>query len=310
MTTAQSNRERMGDRTLNVLTQGSTIYQGSPQFQGYVTAHSGNLTKVREWKNKQAIAIEIKGMTEVKNAFRAFIAGDVSVIIGAIRSLSTDTGNSELWQSVNYSNSRLAKSKETIFIADCTQVLNVATANAAPLVPYGVTAQMITNLGADILTYQGMMTKGTTKRADVATYTLNLKNAIKKMMTHLQRAVDNSIKQFKSAAPDFVNSYKTARVVINYAATETGAHGKVTDKDTSQILKGVIVEIVELQRLASTNSHGVYEFRRLQEGNYTIRFRKNGYIITEMPLLLEKDKFKQFDMEIEHQPVSVPAAVV
>jgi hypothetical protein len=307
MTIGQSNRERMGSTTLNVLNEGADVYAGSDQFKGYVDLHEGNLNSVRNWINKQAEAIMIKGMTQDKNALRLLMVGDLTVIIGAVKSLATDTKNNTLYESVNYSDSRLLQKKESIFIADSTQVISVATANQTALLPYGITSTMLTNTAADILTFQGMKTQGNTKKSNIKVYTLNLKTSVKTMMTHLKQAVDNSIKQWKSVAPDWVNAYKAARKIINYAAPETGAHGKVSDSSTTQLLKGVVVEIVELNRLTSTNERGVFVFKRLEEGTYTIRFRKSGYIIAEMPIKLVKDRFTQFNMTIEHQPVRVPS---
>lgn len=304
MTTPQSNRERMGDSVMNVLNENAPVYQSSPTFINHVDQHRDNLADVRNWKNKQAEGIEIKGMTRDKNALRGLMVIDALVIIAAIKALATDTENEELWASVDYSETKLRKSKETIFIADCTQVKNIATENAAALVNYGVMAQMITNFGADIMAFQTIMTKSRTKRVDVSTFTKNLGTSVRKMMTHLRKALDNSIKQWSSVAPDFVLSYKSARIVIDYGNTSTGIRGTVKDQQTGRKLKNMIVEIVELQMLTSTNERGVYTFKRVDFGKYTLRIRGEGYITTEIPnVQLEDGTLKDFDIEIMHQPM-------
>ncbi|MEP7169434.1 MAG: carboxypeptidase-like regulatory domain-containing protein [Bacteroidota bacterium] len=307
MTTAQSNRERAGDAVKNCFIQFENDYQNSQKFKDYVNRHTANLDNVHKWSALQEDELNIIGITRSKRALRMLMVIDGEVIIGAIRALSDDPKDDELAASVNYSPTFLRTCKEGKFIAACTKIKTVANDNAAALIPHGISTQMLTNWSADLLSFINIKPKSRSGIATVATYTKNLAAAIKKMMSDMNGVITDSIKQFAAASPDFVNTFKNDKKVVDYGNTATGVHGRLTDKKTTQRLKNMVVQIVELGLLTSTNSKGMYEFLRVPMGNYTLLFRGPNYIPVEIPVMMEDGKLKVVDMEIEHVPVEVMA---
>jgi hypothetical protein len=221
----------------------------------------------------QEDALDIIGITRDKKALRMLMVADAEVFIAAIKALADNPKNDELASSVNYSKTFLEDCNEGKFIAACTKIKTVAGDNAAGLLPHGIRAEMIANWGADVVSFGKIKPKGRAATATVATYTKNLAAVVKKMMSDMNGVISNSIKQFAAASPNFVNAFRNSKKIINYGDTATGVHGKVTDQKTGQKLKNMIVEIVELEMLTSTNVRGIYEFLRVPMGNYTLRFR-------------------------------------
>ncbi|MEO5569799.1 MAG: carboxypeptidase regulatory-like domain-containing protein [Bacteroidia bacterium] len=305
MTTAQSNRERAGDAVKTVFTQNSTVFESSDKFKEYVLRHTNNMKDVWKWRDLQEDALDILGITRDKKALRGLMVIDGGVIIGAIKALADDAKNDELAASVNYSASFLKNCKEGKFIAACTKVKTVSEDNAAALIAHGISAQTLTNWSADIVSFENIKPKGRAKKTTIVTYTKNLAAAVKKMMKDMNGVINDSIKQFAAAAPDFVNAFKNGKKVIDYGSPGTGVLGHVTDKKTEQKLKNIVVEIVELERMTSTKAKGYFEFLHVPDGNYTLRFRGPNYIPTEIPVRVKEGAFSRVDMAIEHQPVTV-----
>ena len=303
MTTTQSNKERMGDTIANILRNNAAAYASSTTFIAFANLHTINLGTVRKWKNLQEEGMEIIGINRNKKAYRYLIAFDAAIIIAGITNYANFVKNNEIKSSVDFTQSFLEQCKETRFTSCCSQVLKVAQAHASSIAAYDITPAMITNFEADLRTFESMMTKGKTKQVQVSVFTKNLAASIKAMMFNINTSMVLGIKSFRNSAPDFVNEFTTGKRIPQLSGTATGVHGRVTNKDTEQRLKGIIVEIPELGLSTSTSSTGMFEFKRLPMGNYTIRFRAPGYMTTELPLFLVDGKLKVMDVTIQKQGV-------
>lgn len=311
MTTNQNNKLRMGDAVMNVLTENAPVYQTNPVFITNVERHETNRNDVRHWRDKQEERIAIKGLTRDKSSLRDLMVYDEDLLISAIKTYANETGNQELYELVNFSPSELRRMKENRFVAASTNVNTVLTTHAVPLQAYGITDEMRTKFAADITAFQNIMSRTRTMISGSSVFTKNLQMAVKKMMTHLKQILDNNIRQYKTSHPDFVQAYFNSRIIVDYGNTHTGIHGRITDSKTDQKLKGVIVRVLELEDTwTATDRNGMYRFKSLPAGTYTLTFRAEGYIPMEIPdVKLEQGKYIVKDFTIEHQPVGVPAFV-
>lgn len=309
MNIVQSNQERMSGSVLDTLNSNNPIWANNPLFAQQVETHEGNLAEVRKWRDKQADLIMIKGLTRDKHILREITTDEAVRIIAAIKTLANATNNQSLFESVNYSPSKLMKLKENTFIASCMQVLAVANTNAAALVPYGVTAAMLTLFADDVDAFQDIYSKTRSKRVVVKGFTTNLAAAVRKMVSFLKNVVDYSIEQYVVSEPGFVNDYRVSRKIVNYGNTHTGIRGTITNKETGQKLRNIQVTIMEIGMNAYSNVRGVYSFGDVPFGKYTLRLHGTGYSITEIPnVQLHEGKMMDYDIELmpEHAPVPVP----
>jgi hypothetical protein len=310
MNDVQNNQERMGAVTLDTLKLGASIYVGNPVFKGHVETHDSNLITVRAWRDKQEESRSIPGITRDKNVLRSLNTITAMAIVSACKSLASDTKNNELLKSVNFSTSSLNKMREGSYVAACRLIQSTAAAKATSLLAYGITPAMLTDLTNDTTAFENMSSKTRTKRSSIVVYTANLQKSIKTMLNHLKQNLDFSIKQFLPAHPDFVEAYFVSRRIVNYGNTHTGLRGTIRNEQTGMKIKNALVEIVELNKITSTNNKGVYYFGQLPMGKYTIRLRAEGYITTEFPeVQLHDGKLRDLDLTIAAVPASMPVHV-
>lgn len=311
MTTNQSNQERMGSVVSDTLASNNAIWSSNLVFSGHVATHNANLQKVRLLRDKQMEQMDIIGITRDKNILRTFIIDQAIVIIGALRTLAHDINDNSIYSGVNFSESKLKTIKESIFLAACNQISTVAGTHSAALLPYSITAAMLNDFAADITSFQSLYSKTQSKKIIIKGYTADLAKAVKTMCSFLKKVIDNNIKQFKAANPDFVQAYFNSRKIINYGNTQTGIRGTITNVNTGQKLKSIQVTIVELGMVAYSSVRGVYYFGKVPFGKYTLRMRGKNYITTEIPgVQLHDGKLMDYDITLMPDvPVPTPVPV-
>ena len=80
---------------------------------------------------------------------------------------------------------------------------------------------------------------------------------------------------------------------INSKNPNANCQIQVTTKD-GHPLEGVIISIAESEGkhrdiAAMTNASGEFDFKKLEKGQYTLLFNKEGYTLKYVPILLNQD---------------------
>jgi hypothetical protein len=124
-------------------------------------------------------------------------------------------------------------------IGICNTVLAKASANAAAIAPYCVTAAIITEFQAAITAYSATPAKPAAAKSQTKTATENLTRLFKEADEILTKRLDLDIELFKTSKPDFYSQYKTARIIIATGVGATSVLGSVTVAGSGEPLKGV-----------------------------------------------------------------------
>jgi hypothetical protein len=314
MTRNQQNSKTMGNSVTETLQQNSPVWSGSPVFSDSVTQHGDNMNVIADWENKQASAIEIKGLVRDKNILRTLMIGEAVIIVSAIKAFAEHTNNQQLAMSVDYSKSKLAQMSEDNFLAACNNIKAVAAANAAALIPYGVTDQLQEDFAGDLVAFDSIMKKPKAMRGQAKTYTAKLKLAVLAMTLYLRNTMDNLVKSMY-AGTDFASYYFNSRKTYKQLSPATGFRGTVYNHDNGNVLANVIVEMVDYPNpgdveIRSTNSKGNYAYLQVSADKVTLRVRAAGYTTAEMEVTLGSGKITDFDIRLMPQPAPVPQPVV
>ena len=96
---------------------------------------------------------------------------------------------------------------------------------------------------------------------------------------------------------DFFDAYENAHKVVDYGVNGTGVRGTVTSPNGMKI-HNAIVELVEDNRIKTTNSRGTYSFKRLDMTSCTIRVRSPKYDTMEMVVNLVAGKLTEVDFKM------------
>ena len=309
MNRKQLNQQATGNAVTETCNTYNSVWSGSVLFSGNVAIHINKMGEISVWQGKQAEAIEIKSMTQNKRIMRGLMTTDGLILVTAIKALAAENGDVELAGSVDYSRRMLNRMNDSQFLTACAKILLVTNNNKAALAAHNVTAAMITNFTADIATYTSISPKARAKRTDTATATFNLGNAMRDMLNHLKNKLDLNIEMFKNTP--FYTAYKNSRQVIDLGNNGSGIKGTVTDKATGRVLKGILVEIVELNRKKFSNVRGNFSFKQVPTGNYTIRVRGENFVTTEFTdVQLIPGTLIDFDMVIEENVVKMEVGKV
>ena len=262
--------------------------------------------------NRDAQTLETTGITTDKTAKRAAMTDKTLFMENRLQSYANVVNNPELLESIKYSASDLKKSRDTDVVGICNTVLAKATANAAAIVTYGVTAVMITELQAAITAYSATLAKPMAAKSQTKTATENLAKLFKEADDLLTKRLDLDIELFKTSKPDFYSQYKTARIVISTAGGATSVLGNVTIAGSSEPIKGATfsftIENNGLMKAATAEttkpivkkSATKGNFRtKLPEGIYNVIVKKIGFKEQSMTITVANGETTNLKVELE-----------
>jgi len=112
----------------------------------------------------------------------------------------------------------------------------------------------------------------------------------------------------KDAAPSMRRKAREYGVVYRLSGAEQptpdeyAIKGTVTDQATAQPLADVEVTVVETSATVLTNLAGEYLIPTTPAGNYTIRFKKDGYTVLELPTTVTAGQITELNAELIPQP--------
>lgn len=232
-------------------------------------------------QNRDAQTIETTGVTTDKKNKRALMSEKAAFIQNRIQSYANVVNNVELLESVNYSTTKMAMARDTDIVGICNTILSRASANAVALVPYGVTAAIITELQAAITAYSAMVAKPKTVKSQTKTATENLTKLFKEADELLTKRLDLDIELFKTSKPDFYSQYKTARIITPTGGGATSVVGNVTVAGSGEPVKGAIFTFVAenngTQKTAAAKTAKPIVKKSAEKGKFRAVLPENTY---------------------------------
>jgi len=85
------------------------------------------------------------------------------------------------------------------------------------------------------------------------------------------------MKIFEDTHPDFYNTYRNAREIIDARTTTTQLKGKITSQTDNTPIEAAQVTILELEKTFKTKPTGRYLFKPIPNGKYTIQITAEGF---------------------------------
>ena len=248
-------------------------------------------------QNRDAQTLETTGITTDKTAKRNSMTEKTLFMINRLQSYANVVNNPELLESIKYSASDLKKSRDTDVIGICNNVLAKASANAAAIATYGVTAAMITELQTAITAYSATLAKPKAAKSQTKTATENLTKLFKEADELLVKRMDLDIELFKTSKPDFYSQYKTARIIIPTGGGATSVLGSVSLAGSGEPLKGVsftfVAENNGMMKAASTETVKPIVKKSADKGKFRASLPENTYRV-----IIEKIGFKSQEVTI------------
>lgn len=163
---------------------------------------------------KQSSAAVTTGLATDKKVSKNTLSRTASIIAGQIFAFAAKNKNNLLKEAVDFSATDLRRLKDEELVPRCQEIHSLGTTNRAALTDYGVTNAALTELQTEIEAYAANVPKPRSAQTDRSTVKLNLKNLFAEADEILVEQMDRLVEAMSKTDPDFVNTYKSARVII------------------------------------------------------------------------------------------------
>ncbi|HRH50388.1 MAG TPA: carboxypeptidase regulatory-like domain-containing protein [Panacibacter sp.] len=246
-----------------------------PAFATAFTAFKANVTALIA--NAQQEDQVTKGITTDKKVSKKTLAQLGADVAAPIFAYASSINDNTLKAQVNFSFSDLFKAKDELLPVRCQNIHDAGTAHLLALADFGITAPLLASLQTTIIAYKLKVPTPRNAAADKITIRLNQKNLFTATDLILKEQMDKTLAGFKAANPDFVNTYKANRVIIDPGKVTTELTGTVTNSVDSSPIKGASILIEETGVTTTTTPQGKYQIKPISHGTYTIKVTRTGY---------------------------------
>ncbi len=163
----------------------------------------------------QTSSAVLTGIAADKKATKNSVSQTAAVIAGQIFAFAAKNGNNTLKQAVNFSATDLRRVKDGEFVPRCQTIHNLGVEHKTALADYGITDAKLADLQTAIDDYAQSVPKPRAAITDRATVKANIKQYFRQADTLLAEQVDKLVETFSKESPDFVATYRNARVIID-----------------------------------------------------------------------------------------------
>jgi hypothetical protein len=168
----------------------------------------------------------------------------------------------------------------------CTDIYNAGITNLGALAPYNITGVMLADFNASITAYSILNQKPGEVRVERKTVNATIKSTITEIDDLLNNHLDNHLRSFRIAHPDFYSNYSNARVIVDlHGASKRktneilyGAFGCfILDAETSLPVEDATLLFVESGQIDKSDEDGDTYIEQVKFGKYTIQVIADGY---------------------------------
>lgn len=276
MTSRNEAKLNMYRAVKQICDDNATIVAANAAFLASFNAFKANLSSLIS-----AVTAEgqiITGISADKFVLKRNLCQTTADIAAVVFAYATATANNSLKDAVNFSYSNLLKIKDDLLAPACQNIYLVANTNATALVPYGITAGMLSGLQAAISDYSAIVPKPRVAKSVRSSTRKTIDQLVKDIDTLLADQLDKLLVTLKATKPEFYHAFKAARVIIDPSTTTTQLKGIIVDQDSKLPVAGVHVEVNgEVITRVKSNKAGRFVAKPLVHGTYLVTLTADGY---------------------------------
>lgn len=230
----------------------------------------------------QSQIINRKGITKNKKALREQLILEVEEASGIIMSYASSVQNHEIYASVNFSYTKLKEMRDMVFITHANNVIDLLTTHQAALAIYGVDAAYINNIQTIYNDFDANVTSPTRASNERKTATFALEAKVKTISALLKKDVDKAMLILKRKQPEFYNTYRNARNIIDIGIRHKKSEistlqGSIMDEATQQPINNAIIEIIDTTLVSTSNKDGKFTITTIPIGKHKLKIKANNY---------------------------------
>ncbi|MFI5218335.1 MAG: hypothetical protein ACHQNT_02520 [Bacteroidia bacterium] len=269
----QEDTLNMYQATDDVLQTNNAVWAANVPFTAAVTQLETFIDAIEDLRDIQDA--DTTGVAQDKQNKRQDLEERTFATGSIIAFYASSVNNRELLQKVNFKRSELAKARDNELPGMAEQVHQEAVANAAAVLPFGLTGAMTTALGTAITTFVTYISKPRAAKSETSAATEQLPPLFEDTTTLLAEQIDGGMELYRVSNPDFYNGYFNARIIVN-SPTQKRALEIHFENETATALEHVNV-LVNGSINRRSSSLGNIRVQNLSEGAHSFTASLPGY---------------------------------
>ena len=298
MNNYQENKLSMYFAVQKVCADNNSVWNGLPAFVSAFTAFEDVIQGIQDQRVIQEM--DTKGVTLDKGSAEEELIEVALKVATAVHAYATEINDNTLREKINYAPSDFTKARDTILIDICQLIHDEANGVVGNLSDYGVTAAELTSLLGKIADYEAIVAGPRNAITDRSTATSELEKLFLSGDDVLTNKLDKLLNQFTQSDPEFSTQYTSSRKIVDMGGAATGLKGKITDSSTGDRIVKAVVELPELETDRKSNASGMYHFKKVRPGIYSISASAKGYKTKEIAEVeIEEGRTNELDIELD-----------
>lgn len=298
MNNRQTNTLNMYNAVSQFLNTYNAVWSGNATIAGMVTTFNGHISALNA--SDMAQKTITNGITQSKQQAKITMAKAAMVIAKAGKAYANATNNYVLAANFIFAQSDILRAKDTDADDICQGIHDALQPFIASTAPYGANAASQTNLQNAINTFSALIGRPRSQRTIVINATLSIAERFEATNTLLKDQLDPIMVQFKTTNAPFYNQYKAARVIVDVGNHHTVIlRGFIYDASTNMAVANATVRVSGAANSAKiTDATGIYNFVRLQPGDYTLTVSAPGYGMQTKSINVKEDGVVETDFKM------------
>ncbi|MFH0894849.1 MAG: carboxypeptidase-like regulatory domain-containing protein [Bacteroidota bacterium] len=247
-------------------------------------------------KTEKTQGANLVGFTEDKNISKEKCAKKAASVSGCLCAWAAANSHRDIIRQVGYSQLRLLRFPDDVFIEKCNLIYELANDNLNDLAPYSIDVAYMGGYQAQITafvdSYEGMLTARSSRTGSTG----ELAVLYHETSRLLSEELDKIMERAEEVDKEFYNVYQKARVIYDYkghpskteenqAVTDHFAvlSGFVYDSVSGDPVEGANIEILGTDLKTDTDPDSEFNFESVKPGTYILRISADGFITQDVP---------------------------
>lgn len=280
--------------------QNAAVIAAAPAFETAFLEFKAKIVEISQTTQQKSKSLT--GVRRDKIKLKQTVCNKADEIARLLYVYAVNSKNYQLKAEMDVSAYKLMRLNEIVLGSRCQHVYNRAAQNLANLSDYGITSQSLNELQTAIENYENSVSKPRLAISIRKTLVSNLRQLFKEADEILRERMDKLIVVFKAQNPDFVRTYKFSRTIVDEPTTTTQLKGIVVNKSDQTPIKNAAITIAELAKTVSTDEKGIYKFKPLPHGAYTVRVSAENFTDFETEELeVKMGKINRLNIELRNK---------
>jgi len=249
------------------------IWAANVPFDAAVTELEDNIDKIEEQRDIQGE--DTTGITDDKQNKRKSLEDQTFTAGSIIVFYASAVNNRKLLKKVNFTRSELRDARDNELPGMSEQVHQEAVANAAAVLPYGLTGAMTTDLDTAKNDFVEFISKPRAAKSETSAATEQLPKIYIDTNTLLEERIDKGMELYRVSNPGFYTEYFNARIIVNSPTLKRALEIHFEDENGSALEHVKVLVDGNINRRSS--SKGNIRVQTLTEGAHAFTASLPGF---------------------------------